>query len=146
MPLPALLLLTDEVAYRAHFEQMYCRAPIPTFDAVAVRFRKGDFDHCCFESDRVTQQKAYFSSQRAQRLDWIKASLQDANAELFVGWDKRANAYDHDRRVCVVSGNYVVVIAITGPTTARFITAYLADSGRTMMLIRRSPQWPRAKK
>jgi hypothetical protein len=138
---PALLSLADEAAYRAHFAAKYCRAPLTTFDGIVVRFRKDDFDHCCFESDRRTRQKAYFSTVRATRLDWIVAALRDPTAELFAGWDQKKHRYDHGRRVCVVVGNYVVVISLTGPRTAHFVTAYLADSGRTISMIRTSPKW-----
>ncbi len=74
-------------------------------------------------------------------MDWIKAALQDPSADLYVGWDKNSKSYTRRRRVCVVSGNYVVVIAITGTARANFITAYLADTPRTLQMIRKSPRW-----
>jgi len=141
MPLPPLLALADEAAYRSHFENTYCQAPIRTFDAIDVRFRKADFDHCCFESDRRTRVKNAFSVIRAERLDWIKAALEDPAALLYVGWDNEQKCYDTGRRVCVVSGNYVVVISILRPGQARFITAFLADTPRTIQRIHLSPRW-----
>lgn len=143
MPLPPLLALADEAAYRLHFETAYCNDVTVTFDGIAVRFQKADFDHCCFESDRTTRLKAYFSALRAERLDWIRAALQDPTADLFVGWDTKKRAYDHGRRVCVVCGNYVVVIRLTSASTARFVTAFVADTGRTIARIRTSPVWAR---
>lgn len=142
MPLPPLLTLADEAAYRSHFENAYCQGVTLTFDGIAVRFQKNDFDHCCFESDRRTRVKAYFSLPRAERLDWISATLSDPKADLFVGWDSKKHAYDHGRRVCVVSGNYVVVIRLTEPNKARFVTAFVADTGRSIVQIRTSPRWP----
>jgi len=147
MPMPALLMLADEAAYRAHFEATYCRGPIVTFDGIAVRFRKRDFGHCCFESDRRTRLKAYFSSKRAERLDWIQAALQDPGADLRVGWDNSRKRYDYDRRVAIVSGNYVVVISLlANKKSAEFVTAYLADSGETVQLIKKAPKWRKAQK
>ena len=34
-----------------------------------------------------------------------------------------------------------VVIGISGPTTAKFITAYVADTPSTLAKIKTSPQW-----
>ena len=142
MSMPSLLALPDEAAYRAHFEALYCRGPIVTFDGIQVRFRRSDFDHCCFESDRRTRQKAYFSHVRAERIDWIQAALQDQNADLRVGWDNSRKRYDRGRRVAIVSGNYIVIVAIQScGSRARFITAYVADTGRTLQLIKTSPKW-----
>jgi len=51
-----------------------------------------------------------FSSQRAERIDWIKAALQDSNAELHVGREGKKKRYDRSHRVALVVGDYVVVI------------------------------------
>jgi hypothetical protein len=32
--------------------------------------------------------------ERAERMDWIKATLQDPNAELYVGCDREKKRYD----------------------------------------------------
>lgn len=139
-----LLILANEAAYRAHFVANYCGGPVVTFDGIQVSFRRDDFDHCCFESDRRTRKKAYFSDVRAERLDWIKAALADPGADLRVGWDNQRKRHAHDRRVAIISGRYVVIVAITQKGKARFITAYLADSDDTIHLIKKSPKWPRA--
>ena len=144
MVMPALLNLPSEDDYRAHFVATYCQGPISTFDGIFVRFQRRQFDHCCYESERRTGRKTYFSRQRAERLNWIKAALQDPNADLRVGWDKSRRCYDYDRRVAIVSGNYIVIISLQqNQRTARFITAYVADTGRTLRLIKTSPEWPR---
>ena len=84
---------------------------------------------------------------RAERMDWMKAALQDPEAERYQGWDKSRKRYDKGRRVTIVMGCYVVVIAITGANSADFITAYVADSaGRSGQLptiekIRKGPKW-----
>jgi hypothetical protein len=143
---PPLLNLADEASYRAHFEATYCRGTIRTFDGIEVRFRKSDFDHCCFESSRRNDVKDRFSTRRAQRLDWIKAALEDSKAERYQGWDKKRKRYDPKRRVTLVMGNFVVVIALKGRARADFVTAFVADThgrrGRpsTVDLIRRGPR------
>jgi hypothetical protein len=144
---PPLLDLADEAQYRAHFEAIYCRGPVIAFDGIEVRFRKRDFNHCCFESSRRDGVKDAFSRPRAERLNWIRAALKDPNSECFQGWDKKRKRYDGRRRVAVVMGNYVVVIALKGRERADFLTAYLADTpaapGRpsTVDRIRRGPKW-----
>lgn len=82
-------------------------------------------------------------------MDWIAVTLKDPTSELFIGWNKKEKKYDNQRRVAVVMGNYVVVIALSkkNPKQANFITAYLADTpsrpGRpsTIDKIRKSPRW-----
>ncbi|ABK44521.1 conserved hypothetical protein [Magnetococcus marinus MC-1] len=141
MAYPALLQLNDLDAYRQHFEATYCQGPIATFDGIAVRFRKSDFDHCCFESSRRNKIKDSFSPKRAERLDWIKTALQDPDSDRFIGWDGKRKRYDNNRRVTLVVSNYVVVIALTSRKTARFITAYVADTPRSLEKIKASPKW-----
>lgn len=141
MALPPLCNLPSETEYRQRFEATYCQGTIATFDGIEVRFRKSDFDHCFFESTQRNGIKDQFSVKRSERIDWIKAALEDPDADLYVGWDKSRRRYDHRRRVCLVSGNYVVVIVITGNLKADFITAYVADTGRSLRMIRASPIW-----
>jgi len=136
-----LLKLADEAAYRTRFEALYCQGAVLTFDGIAVRFRKADFDHCFFESKHRNRVKDTFSAPRAERLDWIAVALKDANADRFVGWDRDTKTYDKTRRVTLVCGNYVVVIAITGITSARFVTAYVADTPASLAKLKASPKW-----
>lgn len=138
---PELLKLPDADAYRVHFEKSYCRAAIATFDGIEVRFRKTDFDHCFFESTQRNRVKDQFSHKRAERMEWIAVALQDASAQRFEGWDRDARKYDKSRRVTLVCGDYVVVIGISSAKTARFITAYVADSKSTLEKIKTSPVW-----
>ena len=81
-----------------------------TFDGIEVRFRKQHFDHCFFES--VVTKDDTFSQRRAERIDWIKAALEDPNAELWVGWDNKRKRPANDRRVVIVVQNYVVIIRV----------------------------------
>ena len=141
MAYPPLVYHVTVNEYRAHFERVYCQGSITTFDGIAVRFRKSRFDHCFYESTRRNQVKDAFSTQRAERIDWIKATLQDPNAELHVGWGGKKKQYDRHHRVALVVGDYVVVIRLSGSQTAQFVTAYVVDSPSTLAKIKGSPRW-----
>ncbi len=84
---------------------------------------------------------------RAERIDWIKAALQDPDSEREVGWNKQKKRYEKSRRVTIVMQNYVVVIQLTGHKKANFVTAYLADTPgsksrpSTVDQIRTGPKW-----
>ena len=141
MSFPPLVHYRTVREYRAHYERIYCCGPIKTFDNIRVRFRKAWFDHCFFESTHRNKKKDHFSKMRSERIDWIKATLQDPNAELYVGWDSERKRYDKSRRVAVVVQDYVVVIRLIGHDKAQFVTAYVADSMSTIDRIRSSPKW-----
>ncbi len=134
MPLPSLVNYATENEYREHFERTYCAAPITTFDGIDVRFRKRHFDHAFFKSDRNGTKTGTFAQDRAERIDWIKAALQDPGSERYVGWDNVRKQEANDRRVTLINGDYVVVIALK-KAGAEFVTAYVA-TGQTATLIR----------
>jgi hypothetical protein len=138
---PSLLKLADEVAYRARFEALYCQGTIASFDGIQVRFRKSDFNHCFFESSQRNRVKDTFSALRAERLEWIRVALQDMTADRFVGWDRDTKTYDKSRRVTLVCVDYVVVIVLKGKGQAQFVTAYVADTPRSLQRIKASPKW-----
>ncbi|MEN8131268.1 MAG: hypothetical protein ABFS45_13955 [Pseudomonadota bacterium] len=138
MAYPPLVHYATEQEYRVHFERVYCRGPIQTFDGITVRFRKDQFYHCFFES--VNTKDDTFSPRRAERINWIKAALQDQNAELRLGWDNRKKRPANDRRVAIVVGNYVVIIRIYRRKSAEFITTFVAGQ-RTINQIRTNPLW-----
>lgn len=138
---PPLLKLADQSAYRARFEALYCQGEIVAFDGIRVRFRKADFDHCFFESSQRNRVKDAFSILRAEHLEWIQVALQDGAAVRYVGWDRDTKSYDKHRRVTLVCGNYLVVIALTGTSTAKFVTAYVADTPSSLQRIKASPKW-----
>lgn len=94
-----------------------------------------------FDSSQRNRIKDTFSRLRAERLEWIAVALQDAAADRFQGWDRDTKTYDKTRRVTLVCGNYVVVIALTGATSARFLTAYVADTPSTLAKLKTSPKW-----
>jgi len=106
---PSLVYYQTIAEYRSHYKRVYCQKPIKTFDEIAVRFRNDIFDHCFFESTQRNQVKDVFSNTRAERMDWIKAALQDSAAKLYVGWDGKRKRYDKNRRVVLVVANYIGV-------------------------------------
>ena len=139
---PALVHYATEAEYRAHYERCYCRAVIHTFDGLRVYFSKQQFDDAFFESaDRKARDKSVFAQERAERIDWIRAAVEDPTAELYQGWDRDKKAIARGRRISLVFGNYVVVLQMYGKrTSATFITAYLADPDK-IRKIRSNPRW-----
>jgi len=138
---PKLVTYTTEQEYKTHFERVYCQGVIYTFDSIRVRFKKSDFKHCMYESSNRNGTKDIFSKLRSERIDWIKATLENPNADLYEGWDKKNKRYDASRRVAIVYQDYAVVIKIStkNHNQATFVTAYVADN--SISKIRKSPKW-----
>jgi hypothetical protein len=142
MSMPPLQTFADQLVCFAHYEKVYCAAPIPTFDGIMVRFDKRDFLHLFFESSDRSGSKDVFSFRRSQRIDWIKAALQDPNAQVVQGWDPVKKVHTPDRRVCIVSGNYVVVIRILDVKKAKIHTAFVIDDPNVLTRLTAAPKWP----
>jgi hypothetical protein len=128
--------------YRDHFVRQLCGGPVITHDGISVRFRRRDFNHCCFKSTKRDDEKDCFCEQRAKRIDWIRYALQLPGAELYVGWNKRVRGYDPDRRVVIVQNSFVAVITMLEDKKADFVTAYFCADRETIQKIRRGPEWP----
>ncbi len=142
MEYPPLLRLKNESAYSRHFYNVYCKSPVKTFDGYLVYFSKNNFNHAFFKSSRKNYVKDSFAYERAERMDWIKIALQDPNAELYNGWDNKKKKTQNDRRVAIVMGNYVVIIRFNKQKSkAFFVTAFIADSQKTIDLIRSNQIW-----
>lgn len=145
MVLPQLLYLPTEDGYRDYYENFYCQKCLITFDNIPVYFRKDRFRHAFYESSNRDQNKDIFSSERAERMLWIKATLENPKAEQYQGWDRERKVYTPYRRVSVVYQDYVVILNLTlksgGIFSAQFNTAYEAD--RSIVKIRQSPLWRR---
>lgn len=146
MALPPLVHYVTPAEYRTHYERVYCRGNIQTFDGIRVYFAASKFGHMFYESTARDGRKDAFSPVRAQRIDWIKSTLEHPQAALFEGWDKVVRAYDSTRRVAVVYEDFVVVVAMglkqDGSLKANFVTCYQADN--SIGKIRASPVWSRA--
>ena len=102
MALPPLVHYATVAEYRSHYERVYCRRNILTFDGIRVYFAASKFAHVFYESTARDGRKDVFSPVRAQRIDWIKATLEHPTAALFEGWDKTSRRYHATRRVAVV--------------------------------------------
>ncbi len=143
MALPLLVTYATVSEYRAHYERVYCRGNIQTFDGIRVFFSASKFGHMFYESTARDGCKDVFSPVRAQRIDWIKSTLENPNADLFEGWDKGSRAYNSTRRVAVVYEDFVVVVAmglkLDGSLKTNFVTCYQADN--SIGKIKTSPVW-----
>ncbi|MDP3842664.1 MAG: hypothetical protein Q8Q81_08725 [Oxalobacteraceae bacterium] len=145
MGLPPLVHYDTAVEYRQHYERVYCRGIIVTFDGIRVYFPESKFGHAFYESTTRDGRKDILSPVRAPRIDWIKATLEHPQADLFKGWNKDSCCYDDARRVAVVYEDFVVVVAMSikqdGTLKANFVTCYQADN--SIGKIRTSPTWVR---
>ena len=141
MPLPPLLSLPDEAAYRTYFEVQYCNTTVVTFDGITVQFFPETFNHAFYrDSSRTAKDKARFDLKRAQRMAWIRAVLEDSSLELY----RRVMSNSKVRRIALeLSTPYAVIIQIDSRNVhrARFITAYVVDSPSALMKIRSNPRW-----
>lgn len=147
MNLPPLLELDSPRDYRRHYERNYQRGKIITADGIRVYFAPQKFGHAFYENSQQQRgPKDIFSPVRAQRMDWIKFSLENAKPEnIFEGWVKVKNVYEPTRRVTVVYDDFVVVadlsINMKGELKGNFVTCYVAD--RSIDRIRSGPLWDR---
>lgn len=128
--------------YKNIFIETYCNKdnPVYTFDNIKVNFQRDMFEHAFYESFKWERKdKSIFSIKRAEKIMWIKDTLQDPYADLRIGWNKKTKSYNKSRRVAIVKNNYVVIIQIINKAEARFITAYEADNSISKILD--SPIW-----
>lgn len=143
MALPALKILADEAAYRQYFVNRYVNGTVLTRDGIRVYFDTRDFYHAFFESTQRDGNKDAFSVPRAQRIDWIGATLLEPGADWYQGYLKAKKAYDPTRSAAVAYGNFVVILGFgvrrNKTIKAKFITCYHADN--SIAKIRTSPPW-----
>jgi hypothetical protein len=75
-------------------------------------------------------------------MNWIKAALQDPNADIRTGWNNIKKRFDFNRRVCIVVRNYVVVIGLSSDRSKGFFyTAYVVNSLKSLNNLKRAPKW-----
>lgn len=145
--LPPFVAYDTLKEYKNHFEETYCKTPTLTFDGIKVFFSKDKFEHAFFESTKRNGVKDTFSDERAKRIDWIKATLENPKADLYQGWDKDSKTYFPHRRVSVVFGDFAVIIGLSlnksGELKGNFITCYEANN--SIGKIRTSPVWDKQK-
>ena len=148
MALPPLLIYETVREYKQHYERHYQRGTIVTADGIRVYFKPQKFGHAFYQnSQRRKGPKDEFSEERAQRMDWIKATLEHPEAELYMGWNKDQKCYDETRRVSVVFAEFVVVIELglnkRNELKGNFVTCYVAD--KSINRIKSSPIWDKDK-
>lgn len=148
MALPPLLIYETVREYKQHYERHYQRGTIVTADGIRVYFKPQKFGHAFYQnSQRRKGPKDEFSEERAQRMDWIKATLEHPEAELYMGWNKEQKCYDETRRVSVVFAEFVVVIELglnkRNELKGNFVTCYVAD--KSIRRIKSSPVWDKDK-
>ncbi len=140
---PSLVIYASEAEYRSYYEREYCTKYIETFDGIRVFFSKRRFKHAFYESTQRNETKNQFSKVRAERIDWIKATLEDKDSDQFQGWDRKKRKYDPNFRVSNAFEDFVVVLRIaktsSGRLKAEFWTAYKADN--SISRIKSSPHW-----
>lgn len=141
---PNLLKLNSVLEYKAHYEKHYQRSEIITFDNIRVYFGESKFGHAFYENDQGKKgAKNRFSFKRAERMDWIKETLTNSNAEIYKGWNKDKHKYENTRRVSLLYQDFVVIIELSlkkdGTLKGNFITCYVAD--QSINKIKKSPKW-----
>jgi hypothetical protein len=118
---------------------------IKTHDGIRVFFQQEKFGHAFYESTNRDGAKNAFSRVRAERMNWIEATLTDPAAIRYQRWVARTRSYDPARRVDLLYEDFVVVLAMglnrAGALRANFITCFQADN--SIGKIRTSPLWTR---
>lgn len=141
MTLPPLVHYSTEREYREHYKREYCRRPVFAFDGVRIYFDAWRFEHAFYEGAA----KDRFAPVRAERIDWVRATLEHREADLFQGYIKAEDRYAPDRRVSVVYEEFVVVVSLAlkrdGALKGKFVTCYQANN--SIAKIRNSPRWER---
>lgn len=148
MTAPPLLLLNTATEYRDYYENNYCRATIVTFDGFRVFFKATTFGHAFYKNSQGKQgAKDAICPIRCQRMGWVKHTLVNPNAQLYMGWNKAQKVLEENRRVSVVYEDFVVVIELSlnnkGELKANFVTCYQADI--SIGAIKSSPTWDKDK-
>ena len=141
---PPLLHLADQAAYQQYFVGKYCAGPMLTHDGIPVYFKRQSFYHAFFET--VVYKDDTFSPTRAERIDWIEATLKDLGGTRFQGWVAKTKTYDPTRRVELCYENFVVVLIMglnkDGDLRAEFLTCYPVANKR-LPKVQNAPAWDR---
>ncbi|MDD4505845.1 MAG: hypothetical protein PHE60_05715 [Sulfurospirillaceae bacterium] len=141
--IPPLKLLSSVSEYQLYYEETYTKKPLLSFDGIPIFFAKYRFSHAFYESSDRRGAKDIFSLQRAERMDWIKYTIESDQSLLLKGWDAVTRQYFSNRRVSILYEDFVVVIILTlnkeGQLKGSFLTCYQADN--SIEKIKSSPIW-----
>lgn len=139
---PALLSLEDQAAYQQHFVTKYCAGPLLTHDGIPIFFRRHAFYHAFF--DTVVHKDDTFSQTRAERMDWIEATLIDPQSQRLQGYLAKTKTHDPKRRVELRFQNFIVVLIMgmkkNGVLKGEFLTCY-AVNNRRLPKVQQAPIW-----
>ncbi len=144
MSLPALRSFASEAECKQYFVDNYCNAEISTHDGIKVSFHEDMFEHAFYvrAQKKWKSAKDHFSTDRGERIDWIKYVLNDNTIIPRQGYDKAKKRFDNSRRVTFLTpNNYAVIIQLTGIREARFVTAFIVDSQDVANKINANPVW-----
>lgn len=146
MSLPPLVKYESVSEYKRHYQRQYQRNRIVTFDGIRIYFQPQRFNHAFYEnSNKQKGAKDRFSFERAERIDWIKETLNNPSAKLFQGWNQYNKTYEPARRVSVVYDDFVVIVEfrlnLQSQLKGEFVTCYVAD--KSIDKIKSSPLWSR---
>lgn len=111
-----------------------------------IKYIKYGIEHAFYTrtEKRWKAAKDHFATERGERIDWIKAVLEDPSIIPRKGYDKARRTYDNSRRVTFLApNNYVVVIYINDKGKGKFVTAYVVDNVDTAQKLSSAPLWKR---
>ena len=139
---PPLLKLSDQAAYHQHFVAKYCAEPMLAHDGIPVYFKRRSFYHAFF--DTVVYKDDTFSSVRAERMNWIEATLTDPQTQRLQGYLSKSKTHDPSRRVELRHENFIVVLIMgikrDGSLKAEFLTCYAVHNNR-LPKVQQAPIW-----
>jgi len=122
---PSLVYYNTIDEYRAHYIKKYAHGLIKTFDGITVLFNIFRFEHAFFKASIPdAAYKDLFDRDRAERIDWIEYALCSGLSEVYIKSDNGT------KRLHILLDQYIVVLRMDEEEskTARFVTAYIADS------------------
>jgi hypothetical protein len=141
---PPLLKLADQAAYQQHFVSKLCAGSILAHDGIPVFFKRHSFYHAFFET--VIHKDDTVSLVRAERMDWIEATLTNPQTQRLQGYIAKTKNYDPARRVELRYQNFIVVLIMgikkDGSLKAEFLTCYAVNNNR-LPKVRKAPVWNR---
>lgn len=102
------------------------------------------FYHAFF--DTVVHKDDTFSTVRAERMDWIEATLTDPQTQRLQGYLAKTKTHDPARRVELRHQNFIVVLIMgmkqDGSLKAEFLTCYAVNNNR-LPKVQQAPAWNR---
>ena len=144
---PEFVNYTTVDEYYCHYKREYCDKEIYTSDGIRVHFHPSTFFHAFGErSNPRSPHKDRLSEDRAQRIDWVGATLATPDSS-HSGWKSSTGSDDFTSRVDVFNQFVVVLQYKLGKRNSlksEFKTCYPAST-RTFKQISGHPRWSEEK-